>query len=167
MSTHPSTDGLRIRRAVRAILRAPDHRVLLVRFEFPTGTRWALPGGGVDAGETPEQALHRELDEELGLRGAIIGPHVWTRLHIIPFENGLFDGQQDQIHVVDVDEVFEPQPALTWQQLNAEHVFELRWCRLADIDAATELTFVPRALGSLLRALADDGPPTAPVDIAV
>lgn len=32
------------------------------------GGQWALPGGRCDAGETPEQAALRELDEEISLR---------------------------------------------------------------------------------------------------
>lgn len=39
--------------------------VLLVRHSYIGG--WQLPGGGVNAGEAPEHAVVRELEEEVGL----------------------------------------------------------------------------------------------------
>jgi 8-oxo-dGTP diphosphatase len=41
-------------------------QVLLVKPSYKA--RWGLPGGIVEAGESPRQACHREVQEELGLR---------------------------------------------------------------------------------------------------
>jgi 8-oxo-dGTP diphosphatase len=50
--------------------RDPKGRLLLARltdFEAVDAGRWTLPGGGVQWGEHPEQAVRREMDEETGL----------------------------------------------------------------------------------------------------
>jgi 8-oxo-dGTP diphosphatase len=157
-------EGLRIREAVRALMIDAAENVLLVRFEFPAGTRWALPGGGIEPGESDLDALHRELEEEVGLVDAVIGPQIWHRLHIVPFINGQFDGQRERIYLVRCD-AFEPAPRLSWEQMNAEFVHELRWWTIDEI-AESDVHFVPNDLPTLLASLLRDGPPANSIDVS-
>ena len=169
--TNPPTDvsntaELRIRPAARALLITPSQHILLVRFEFPAGTRWALPGGGLDEGEDHITALRRELIEEVGLHNPEIGPHIWTREHRIPFINGQWDGQREHIHLVQVPEIFEPQPALDWDTLNAEYLFELRWWHIDEI-AEAQTTFAPSGLHTHVMNIIEDRIPSLPINVEV
>ncbi|MFD1368584.1 NUDIX hydrolase [Actinoplanes sichuanensis] len=58
-----------------ALATDPDGRILLTRIAdgYPGGGLWHLAGGGTDFGETPEDALARELYEETSQRGRITG----------------------------------------------------------------------------------------------
>lgn len=162
------SNDLRIREAVRALVVDDDDRVLLVRFDFPTRTVWAIPGGGIDTGESDRHALRRELVEEIGLHDPHIGPHLWNRLHIFPFINGLYDGQRERAYLVRVPSGFEPRPQFSWEALNAEYLFEIRWWTLAELQSASsagEIITAPRELAALVDDLLTNGPPPVPPDV--
>tara|TARA_Y100000590_G_scaffold460630_1_gene620372 strand:- start:3307 stop:3756 length:450 start_codon:yes stop_codon:yes gene_type:complete len=50
-----------------------DNQILLAKRAFePAKGSWALPGGFIELGETPEQAAKRELKEETNLNGEVV-----------------------------------------------------------------------------------------------
>ena len=76
---------------VRAIVIDPQGRVFLVKHSYVSG--WHLPGGGVETGETVQEALARELLEEGGittleppvLHGMYFNGRVSRRDHVATF----------------------------------------------------------------------------------
>jgi 8-oxo-dGTP diphosphatase len=77
MSDRGTSTGRRTRVSAHGLCVRGDH-LLIVRLSsgLADGGRWTLPGGGLDWGEHPADALRRELYEETGLTGevgAIVG----------------------------------------------------------------------------------------------
>jgi len=72
-------------------------RILLARLTYPEikAGHWTLPGGGIDFGEAPSDAVLRELTEETGLTGEVISlAHVASWVRRGPVSGGLADDFQ-------------------------------------------------------------------------
>jgi 8-oxo-dGTP diphosphatase len=104
--------------------------------------KWEFPGGKVEPGERPAEALKRELDEELAIR-AKIGPRIATSTYRYPGRPPL------RLAFFRVRE-FEGEPRnMTFEQIRWESP-----ARLPDFDFL-------EADASIVRALALGGGPEA------
>lgn len=72
------------REAVRAIIRDGD-KILLIYSE--KNGDYKLPGGGVEEGETYEEALIREVEEEAGVRVSVVK----EVFRVMEYDEGQFD----------------------------------------------------------------------------
>lgn len=75
-----------MKQVVVAIIVRGDKILICQRTPYqPMPLKWEFPGGKVEPEERPTSALHRELDEELGIR-AVIGEKITTIHHL--YANG-------------------------------------------------------------------------------
>ncbi|MGW7679852.1 NUDIX domain-containing protein [Kribbella sp. NPDC054772] len=75
------------RTAVRGVLSRDDELLLLLSKHGD----YKFPGGGVEVGETLEEALRREFDEECGYGGVLVGPELVTTREEVPAVDAGYD----------------------------------------------------------------------------
>jgi len=93
-----------MRTVVAAVIERSDRRLLIGqrRRNDTSPLKWEFPGGKVETGETPDEALERELKEELGVSlrkcvpiGRVVHKYAETpeELEILFFAVGISEGE--------------------------------------------------------------------------
>jgi len=111
-------------RIVAAVLVDDDGRVLLVRKRGTTS--WMQPGGKIEAGERADDALARELHEELGLVLDTSTFEYWGRFEA--------DAANEPDHTVDSDVYLV---RVNGPVAVAAEIEELRWIELGEDHGLT------------------------------
>ena len=152
------TDQRYARRSARVILADGADRLLL----FQSEGFWFTPGGGIEPGETIEQAATRELWEETGLRiePDQLGP-------LVAETSGYADlgGATGRVHDVFYFHRAPDGVAVDisgWQQIEASTMSGHRWWTVEEVEASPRIVF-PFELAPLARDLLAGRLPCRPV----
>ncbi|KQT99197.1 NUDIX hydrolase [Methylobacterium sp. Leaf469] len=164
----PDTVHPPVREVARALVFDPAGRLLLIAYESvrpidPANpddrTFWFMPGGGLEPGESHVEACRRELEEEIGVADAPIGPQVAGCDG--PFH--LFRTSRDARERYFV--VRLPDDRIDTRRLAETEdnpVLGTRWWTLDELDATSE-RIEPAGLARVARAVLGGTLPATPV----
>jgi 8-oxo-dGTP pyrophosphatase MutT (NUDIX family) len=169
MTPGSSPESPIVRPTARVLLLDGQDRALLFTAKTPdidTGLPfWFPPGGGLEPGETHEQAAIRELLEETGL-SVPLGQRLWTRR----WQGSIGDTWYDIEEEFFLARCMEPEITVDlWTELELQEIKEYRWWTPAEIYAADHRTgvFVPRELPRLLPDILAGTLPAEPFAVDV
>ena len=147
----PDPEGLPRRQRVAAyavIVRGGQ--VLLSRLAASVSATelWTLPGGGIDFGEPPADAVVREVYEETGLQ-CVLGDPLWVGSAHRVVDRGTSPTELHSVRIVYVASVAADAPEPRVVEVDGSTI-DARWVDLADVESQVVPT-VPMVLEALAR----------------
>lgn len=112
--------------------------------------RWITPGGGVDPGESHQEAAVRELFEETGRRFEHVGDPVWVYDFAVSFDEASHNRGHAEYFVVHTER-FEPSSEF-WTDDEHVDVTAWGWFSADDLEDMAD-PYEPAALPELIRKL--------------
>jgi 8-oxo-dGTP pyrophosphatase MutT (NUDIX family) len=143
---------MRERPASRLLILDCEHRLLLFWFEHKRAPLagqafWATPGGGVNPGESFEEAACREMLEETGLHIEDPGPQVARRKVSLQLPTGEMVTADERFFIVRVNSL--EVSTENWTELEHEVMSAHRWWSQADLKSTTNQIW-PECLAQML-----------------
>ncbi|MEQ5123118.1 NUDIX hydrolase [Morganella morganii] len=135
---------MKIRPSARFFILNKQNEILLFHFRFNSGalsgeSYWATPGGGLEPGETYEQAVCRELREETGIIrdkfGAVAAENTFPML----LPNGETVMAEERFYLVNVSD--EELNFSDWTTQEKEVINDHKWWALSELTETEQQIF--------------------------
>jgi len=88
-----------MRVAAYAVILDEDRRLLLARWTEGRRVSWTMPGGGLEPGEDPEDAVRREVREETGYK-VVVDELLGIHSRVIPARRRVTPGATAPLHTL-------------------------------------------------------------------
>lgn len=154
------------RKSARAIVLNKQNQIFLFRYTFDFFAEkqsvWITPGGGLEEGESFEDALKRELFEEMGIELTEPLPFVFYRTPLYELKSGETVRSEERFYLVYCDE--ESFSYGGWSESETRRMTAGKWWSIEEIKKSEE-KFFSEDVAEILERLSKGDVPRRPEEI--
>lgn len=158
--------GMKVRKSSRAIVLNKENRIFLFQYKFDylaeNNTIWITPGGSLEEGESFDDALKREVYEELGVQLTKECPEVYYRNPIYTLQSGEKVQSVEKFFLVALEE--ESFSFDHWTESEKKRMLAGKWWSVEEIEKSEDEFFTKDIL-RIMMELSDGNFPVKPQEI--